>query len=134
MHAALWSAAMLAALGLSGLAALAGKAFLTGALALVLSIACLLKSCHRGHKAAHYEIITKPAHLHDVEHIGLTSGLSSSPYTSYARHLIQDRIIPAILDTDASDEREMETNVIPIHAYQLSANLPPGHQLVTHHR
>ena len=126
----MWSAAMLAALGLSGLAALAGKAFLTGALALILSIACLLKSCHRGHKAAHYEIITKPAHLHsDVEHIGLTAGLSSSPYTSYARHLIQDRIIPAILDTETSDEREMETKVIPVHAYQLSANIPP-HQLV----
>lgn len=126
----MWSAAMLAALGLSGLAALAGKAFLTGALALILSIACLLKSCHRGHKAAHYEIITKPAHLHpDVEHIGLTAGLSSSPYTSYARHLIQDRLLPAILDSETSDEREMETKVIPIHAYQLPSNISP-HQMV----
>ena len=64
MHAAMWSAAMLAALAFSGLAALAGKAMLTGALALVLSLVCLLKGCGGGHKAAHYEIITKPCLLY----------------------------------------------------------------------
>lgn len=127
MHAAIWSAAMLAALAFSGLAALAGKAMLTGALALVLSLVCLLKGCGGGHKAAHYEIITKPAHLHDVEHIGYPGALSSSTYGGYARHLIQDRVIPAlnILDTN-SEEKEVVREVIPIHTYQVSPNMSPS--------
>ncbi len=125
---AVWSAAMLAALAFSGLAALAGKAMLTGALALVLSLVCLLKGCNSGHKAAHYEIITKPAHMHDVEHIGYTGGgISSAPYGGYARHLIQDRIIPAlnILD-NTSEEKELVREVIPVHTYQVSPNMSPS--------
>lgn len=125
MHA-VYSIAMLAALAFSGLAALAGKAMLTGALALVLSLVCLLRGCG-GHKAAHYEIITKPAHLHDVEHIGYPGALSSSTYGGYARHLLQDRIIPAlnIFDTN-SGEKEVVREIIPIHTYQVSPNMSPS--------
>lgn len=125
----MWSAATLAALGFSGLAALAGKAMLTGALALVLSLVCLLRGCG-GHRAAHYEIITKPAHLHDVEHLGYPgSALSSGQYGGYARHLMQDRVIPSlnIVDTgDSSDEKELVREVIPIHAYQMTPNYSPS--------
>lgn len=123
MHAAVWSAAMLAALAFAALAALAGKAMLTGALALVLSLVCLLKGCGHGHRASHYEIITKPAHMHDVEHVGYASALGSSPYAGYARQLLQDRIIPAInlLDNGSEEKDHIVREVIPI-TYQMSQN------------
>jgi uncharacterized membrane protein YtjA (UPF0391 family) len=116
---------MLAALGFSGLAALAGKAMLTGALALILSLVCLLRGCGRG-GGAHYEIYTKPAHLPEVEHLGYSSALGTGPY-SYARRLIKDNIIPALnlFDTDEYEEKDNVREVIPL-TYQVPSNYAPN--------
>lgn len=94
MHAALWSAGTLAAIGFAALAAMSGKALMTAMLALVLAAICAL----RGHggggggggggKTSHYEIITKPA-IYDHDHLVHGASYSSAPY-SYARHLNMD--------------------------------------------
>lgn len=107
MHAALWTAAMLAALGFSGLAALAGKAMLTGALALILSLICLLRGCGRGGQGAHYEIITKPAPiLHDVDHFGGYTG----SLANYGRRYING----LLSDADTSDEVREYNRGVPV--------------------
>lgn len=72
LAAGLFSGGTLMALGLSALAALAGKALMTALLSLALSgFAAFKGSGDSGHKSTTYEIITKPvvthAHTHSAE-------------------------------------------------------------------
>ncbi|XP_050534135.1 uncharacterized protein LOC126901594 [Daktulosphaira vitifoliae] len=96
MHAALWSAGTLAAIGFAALAALSGKALMTAMLALVLAAISAMRGQGGGMggggwggKTSHYEIITKPAAVYDHDHLVHGATYSSAPY-SYARHLIME--------------------------------------------
>lgn len=60
---------MLATLGMGALAALAGKALMTGLMSLMLSAIIGLKSATSGgHKQTTYEIISKPVYSHSHSH------------------------------------------------------------------
>lgn len=60
---------MLATLGMGALAALAGKALMTGLMSLMLSAIIGLKSATGGgHKSTTYEIISKPVYSHSHSH------------------------------------------------------------------
>lgn len=59
----------LGALGFGALAALAGKALMTGLMALMLSAIVGIKSlAHGGHKQTTYEIVSKPVYSHSHTH------------------------------------------------------------------
>lgn len=59
----------LMALALGGIAAIAGKALMTGLISLLLSAIIGLKSLHHGgHKQTTYEIVAKPIYTHSNTH------------------------------------------------------------------
>ncbi|KAL3268033.1 hypothetical protein HHI36_007166 [Cryptolaemus montrouzieri] len=58
----------LMALALGGLAAIAGKALMTGLISLLLSAIIGLKSLTSGHKSTTYEIVAKPIYSHSNTH------------------------------------------------------------------
>nr|CAI5869997.1 unnamed protein product [Callosobruchus analis] len=59
----------LLALALGGIAAVAGKALMTGLISLVLSAIIGLKALtHHGHKSTTYEIVSKPIYTHSSSH------------------------------------------------------------------
>lgn len=74
--AGLMSGGTLLALGMTALAAMAGKALMTSLLSLMLTALTALKSGGDHHKSTTYEIVTKPvvshAHMHTSE-VKLTS-------------------------------------------------------------
>ncbi|XP_018575221.1 uncharacterized protein LOC108914015 [Anoplophora glabripennis] len=58
----------LMALALGGIAALAGKALMTGLISLLLSAIIGLKALTHGHKSTTYEIVSKPIYSHSNTH------------------------------------------------------------------
>nr|XP_018909761.1 PREDICTED: uncharacterized protein LOC109038943 [Bemisia tabaci] len=115
--AAMWSAGTLAAVGFSALAAMSGKALMTSMIALLLAAMSAFKH-HGGGKTSHYEIITKPAHYHDHDHLHSAS-YTGAPY-SYARHLV---IAPAEDDRNGPPDEYK----IPFRPYPLSPTYIPAH-------
>lgn len=69
--AGMMSGATLLAVGMSALAAMAGKALMTSLLSLMLTALSALKGHGEGHKSTTYEIVTRPvvshAHTHSSE-------------------------------------------------------------------
>lgn len=74
----------LMALALGGIAALAGKALMTGLVSLLLSAIIGLKALTQGHKSTTYEIVSKPiyshASTHSVSHEDHGHGYGHSSY------------------------------------------------------
>lgn len=64
----------LGAIGFGALAMLAGKALMTGLIALVLSAVVGLKSLTSGEKKTTYEIVSKPVHSSEEHHGGYAGG------------------------------------------------------------
>lgn len=99
LAAGLFSGGTLMAVGLSAIAALAGKALMTALLSLVLSgISAFRGSGDSGHKSTTYEIITKPvvthAHTHSAE-VQHEHGGGHHGYAAYARSIESNPNSPA---------------------------------------
>lgn len=103
MAAILMMKGTLGALGFGALAALAGKALMTGLMALMLSAIVGIKSlAHGGHKQTTYEIVSKPiyshAHTHSSSHEEV--GHHGHGYGGYGRSF-QDLPIPLSIQNSA---------------------------------
>lgn len=69
------------ALALGGIAAIAGKALMTGLISLLLSAIIGLKALtHHGHKSTTYEIVSKPIYTHSSSH---SVGHEEHPHAGY---------------------------------------------------
>lgn len=89
----------LLALALGGLAAIAGKALMTGVISLLLSAIIGLKSLTHGHKSTTYEIVAKPIYSHSNTHsISHDEGHGSYGHSGYSRSY--DMPLPLGLHTD----------------------------------
>ncbi|XP_045474162.1 uncharacterized protein LOC123680360 [Harmonia axyridis] len=89
----------LLALALGGLAAIAGKALMTGMISLLLSAIIGLKSLTHGHKSTTYEIVAKPIYSHSNTHsVSHDEGHGSYGHSGYSRSY--DMPLPLGLQTD----------------------------------
>ncbi|XP_044755243.1 uncharacterized protein LOC123314185 [Coccinella septempunctata] len=89
----------LVALALGGLAAIAGKALMTGMISLLLSAIIGLKSLTHGHKSTTYEIVAKPIYSHSNTHsISHDEGHGGYGHSGYSRSY--DMPLPLGLHTD----------------------------------
>lgn len=88
MAAILMMKGTLGALGFGALAALAGKALMTGLMALMLSAIVGLKSlAHSGHKQTTYEIVSKPIYSHAHTHSSSHEEAGHHGHYGYGRNL-----------------------------------------------
>lgn len=89
----------LMAIALGALAALAGKALMTGLISLMLSAIIGLKALtHHGHKQTTYEIVSKPIYTHSNTHSTSHEEHGGHGYSSYGRSF--DTPLPLGLQPD----------------------------------